>query len=106
MPNPTATHSPEPKNTNNRIFDILVEECAAPESDRPAFLYNWPCGEYRFQGALGFGGKIRSRSTWSLNGERHHSPDFFVDCYPEDLTPERLEMITNANRRLEELRRD
>ena len=50
------------------------------------------CREYRFCGALGFGGKFRN------NGNRNNTPH--VDCYPEHETPERLAMIEAANRRL------
>ena len=50
------------------------------------------CAEYRFMGALGFGGKFRN------NGNLNNTP--YVDCYPENETPERLSMIDRANERL------
>lgn len=53
------------------------------------------CDEYRFSGALGYGGKFRN------NGNRDNTP--YVDCYPEDETPARLAMIEAANKRLAEL---
>lgn len=53
------------------------------------------CTEYRFMGDLGFGGKFRN------NGNRDNTP--YVDCYPENETPERLKMIEAANKRLAEL---
>ena len=42
--------------------------------------------EFRFQGGLGFGGKF-----WRNNGR------FYVTCYREDETPERLAMIKATN---------
>jgi hypothetical protein len=53
------------------------------------------CHEFRFQGALGFGGKFRN------NGNNSNTP--YVDCYPEDETPARREMIAKANARLSAL---
>ena len=50
------------------------------------------CREYRFCGALGFGGKFRN------NGNHDNTP--YVDCYQEDETPARLKMIACANVRL------
>lgn len=89
------------KQTANKIYDILVEECGANDNPnaslgRSHFVSMQTCGdqleEYRFQGDLGFGGKF-----W--NGWRSWS----VSCYPEDETPERLQMIEKANQRLEQL---
>lgn len=53
------------------------------------------CHEYRFMGALGFGGKFRN------NGNNYNTPH--VDCYAENETPERLAMIERANKRLADL---
>jgi hypothetical protein len=53
------------------------------------------CDEFRFIGALGFGGKFRN------NGNCENTPH--VDCYSENKTPERLAMIKRANARLAEL---
>ena len=87
-------------------YTVLVEECAAPDGDwdRPAFMasieqtltseFHTGYVEYRFCGALGFGGKFRYDpfdNRW------------YVDCYREDETPERLAMIEQANRRLADL---
>jgi hypothetical protein len=81
------------------ILRVLVEECGWQPSaaDRDLFTYHYDKAdreplEYRFMGALGFGGKLR------MQGER-----LSVDCYPEDETPERQAMIERANRRLAEL---
>lgn len=75
------------------VYDVLVEECGAPDGDydRAQFAACWPeCVEYRFIGALGFGGKV-----WAW----HNRPPT-VNYYPEDETPERLEMMQRANERL------
>jgi hypothetical protein len=84
---------------------ILVEECGfRPDDGRCSFvalvsadITRWAhaCHEYRFCGALGFGGKFRN------NGNRDNTP--YVDCYHEDETPARLKMIEAANVRLAEL---
>lgn len=49
--------------------------------------------EFRFGGGLGFGGKFWvDRRKW------------YVNCYKEDLTPEREAMIEATNQALKELR--
>jgi hypothetical protein len=48
------------------------------------------CREYRFMGALGFGGKFWQQSMT-------------VTCYPEDETPERRAIIERANAALADL---
>ena len=87
------------------IQQILVEECGykpylvaendGPE-DAPSYFVSTAirpdCQEYRFCGLLGFGGKFRN------NGNRNDTP--YVDCYQEDMTPERQAMIERANARL------
>lgn len=84
------------------IFLILKEDCGwlADSHDEGAFIRaichdEHICHEYRFMGALGFGGKLRN------NGNRENLPH--VDCYPEDETPERLAMIASANLRIAEV---
>lgn len=55
---------------------------------------NFPeCGEYRFQGNQGFGGKV-----WA--GSRREAP--YVTCYTEDDTPERKATRERANTLLKE----
>lgn len=88
-------------------YTILVEECGASEAewDRPVFVASVeetlasPFGtgyvNYRFCGALGFGGKFRYDP---------HDDRWFVDCNREDETPERLATIERANARLAGLR--
>jgi len=82
----------------NDIYNILVEECGAPESMRENFVYsqtNEFIKEWRFQGRLRFGGKFwrrRDDSQWDVN------------YYPEDQTAERDAMQARANERLADLR--
>lgn len=84
------------------VLQILREECRykCEEHDADAFVYHvtradHPCMEYRFMGGLGFGGKFRN------NGNRGNAP--YVDCYGEDETSERLEMMLKTNLRLKAL---
>lgn len=82
--------------TANAIYDLLQEHCEASDYWRENFVHEQThgCREYRFQGALGFGGKFYSdRDAWR------------VGCYREDDTPERLAMIDIANAALVELRK-
>jgi hypothetical protein len=78
----------------NDIFDILVETCDASEGWRANFLHimTTGCQEYRFQGNLGFGGKLYNNSS-----------KLYVDCYPEDLTEVRQQAIDLANSRIKAL---
>lgn len=86
--------------TPGEIWDVLVERCQASSLGKPEFesymlenaLSRHPM-EYRFQGALGFGGKI-----WLNTGEFP-----YVTCYPEDLTDEREAMIRATNEVLKKL---
>lgn len=86
----------------NAVYDILVEECQAFEDSRDHFVYHQTndknlgdMREWRFSGSLGFGGKFRKY------------PDrWYVDCYQEDETPERLAKIAKANARLETLHKE
>jgi hypothetical protein len=79
---------------------VLEEECGArfgDEAELEAFVRHVTdtgacCPEWRFCGALGFGGKFRN------NGNNHDIPH--VDCYPEHDTPERRALIARANDRL------
>jgi hypothetical protein len=82
-----------------KVYDVLEAVCGAHESAREDFVYNQANGrpprEWRFQGALGFGGKF-----WANGGE------WYVNCYREDETPERRAMITQANEALRDLTRE
>lgn len=68
------------------IWVILVAVCGASPDERDDFIPHAIRGsEYRFQGKLGFGGKVYIENPpW-------------VSCYSEDENPERLRMIASAN---------
>jgi hypothetical protein len=83
-------------------WTILVEHCAAREDGRAEFVASVTRrsegsrnGEYRFGGALGFGGKFWW-DTMPLAGR----PALRVSCYREDMSAERRAMIDAANARL------
>jgi hypothetical protein len=79
----------------NAVFDILVEECRAPGPQRDQFVYHQTQAdfprEWRFGGALGFGGKL-----WR-NDDR-----VYVSCYSEDSDEATEAIIARANARLAE----
>ena len=78
----------------NAVYDILVQECGASETERSNFLIAQSqdeISEWRFCGKLGFGGKF-----W-------RNPDMYVNCYGEDMNSERMEIIFKANERLKVL---
>jgi hypothetical protein len=81
----------------NAAFDVLVEECGAREDLRGDFIgyltrpLDIGTHEFRFSGALGFGGKCY------LDGRPR---SLRVSCYPEDRSVERDAMVDRANSRL------
>lgn len=80
----------------NKVYDVLVALGGAREEDRENFVYHhseykYNCTEWRFGGKLGFGGKYRSDNNR-------------VDCYREDETPERREIIKKINSKLLEIK--
>jgi len=82
----------------NAVWDVLVDCAHASnhEWQREAFV-NYATGrteisEYRFQGALGFGGKVRIGSEWQ------------VTCYSEDANVRREAIIKRTNQALAELK--
>ncbi len=80
----------------NAIYSILVNEAGANESGRECFIAVFmqdPPREYRFQGALGFGGKF-----WL---DRYD-----VNCYREDEDDDRRRMIDKTNVLLGQLREE
>jgi len=91
------------KEMANKVYDVLVEECGANDSDmwRDMFVSHhikddclWGgVSEWRFQGLLGFGGKfwICTSRGWDVN------------YYREDATHERDQMMRKANERLDAL---
>lgn len=76
-------------------YNILMTSAGAPVERRDAFIANmcgnFPTHEWRFGGHLGYGGKFRKQTMR-------------VDCYPEDETPERLEIIRVTNEALQALK--
>jgi hypothetical protein len=88
--------------TANKIYDILVEHAGASESMRQTFVYDHTnpklkrflrVTEWRFQGKLGFGGKL-----W-IDGNR-----IYIDCYQEDEDKEKLDIIKKVNELLKEFK--
>ncbi len=85
----------------NKVWtEVLVPVCKAhaDERDQASFVFHqmamdYPATEWRFQGALGFGGKFRTRSDLSCS----------VDFYPEDRTPAREEIQAEANEKLRQM---
>jgi hypothetical protein len=81
------------------VYTILIEECGerdhADGRERGSFVRymtsNENGKEFRFQGALGFGGKC-----W-INSNR---PVPYVTYYPEDYSVERENMVDRANERI------
>jgi hypothetical protein len=77
----------------NKIYDVLAVLVSAPESCRESFIYHHvrnDCHEFRFGGALGFGGKY-----WV---ERNQ-----VTYYAEDETPKLKAIVAEVNAKLKEL---
>src|SRR6185312_14716735 len=79
------------------IYDILVAHAGASvaENNYQQFRRFMEEGdkEYRFQGLLGYGGKF-----WNTDGR------WFVNCYSEDVTPERAKIIEQTNIHLVKLK--
>jgi len=88
----------------DEVYTILVEECGADDhedgSERRRFVEaqtredDYFIYEYRFCGALGFGGKF-----WINDGR------IYVNCYPEDQRKKEKDMIEKANKRLAEIQK-
>lgn len=71
----------------NKVYDLLVNIGKANENDRGDFIYHHTkngCIEWRFGGALGFGGKYLSRYNK-------------VTCYEEDVNSERVKLMVELN---------
>lgn len=76
----------------NEVFDMLVSHAGAIERHRGYFVGAWGNVEVSFEGDLGKGGKF-----W-INGDRfNNNGKPYINCYPEDLTPERKEIIEKVN---------
>lgn len=92
-----------PKVTAERLWEIIVKYCGVNPNwgMKDNFIYmvnaalqNKAQLEYRFQGALGFGGKLFIRLG---------RQPLMVTCYLEDENKERKGMIKKANRELSKL---
>jgi|SRR6185437_6450530 len=74
----------------HRIYDLLHEQIGFDEFGtwKGSFLQctETGCEEYRIQGKLGFGGKLRN-----CHGR------IYIDCYPEDINQERQVLIDRVN---------
>jgi hypothetical protein len=91
-------HEPLTEDEANAIYDVLVQHAGALEDDRRHFVQiqtDKPCTEFRFIGSLGFGGKFRRVAP---------EDRWYVDCYSEDMTPERERAIRITNAALDGLR--
>ena len=79
----------------NAIWDVLKHVAGASEYWREHFVQKQAkgCGEFRFGGTLGFGGKFRN-----------YNDRWYVDCYPEDITDWREKTIDEVNVKLSLLR--
>lgn len=87
----------------NAIYDVLVRHAGAADwmvDDFVADQTEGACREYRFGGALGFGGKFR-RNPGTDGTER-----WYVDTYPEttQAQPQLHEVINRTNSALAALR--
>lgn len=85
----------------NRVWDVLVREAGANEGvERESFLHHAVgqkyVQEYRFQGELGFGGKVFLREQ---------DVGWRVYYYPEDRNPLREEICKRTNVALAKIQR-
>lgn len=83
------------KEKAEKVYDLLISIGGAHKDDKGCFIHahtetKLGCGEWRFCGKLGFGGKYRSGTNT-------------VDCYPEDENEERLNIIKTLNEALKEI---
>jgi len=81
-----------PAEKAQKIYDLLVTIGGASENMRDSFMYHhceneYGCGEWRFQGKLGFGGK-------------YYSARNVVDCYTEDRNQGSISIINELNEKL------
>jgi hypothetical protein len=84
-----------PAGKAQKIYDLLVSIGGASENMRDSFIYHHcesedGCGEWRFQGKLGYGGK-------------YYSGRNVVDSYTEDRTQEVVDIIEKLNILLSEI---
>jgi hypothetical protein len=85
------------KRNLDAIYDLLYEHCKAPWGLKNSFIQSFSDHsksypkEFRYQGNMGFGGKIYMDGT-----------KIWIGCYKEDETPERLATICKVNEILRE----
>jgi hypothetical protein len=85
----------------NQIYDVLLTYCGrgpfSSYTNRESFVREFTAAnhtrEWRFIGNLGFGGKF-----WDNGGK------YYVSCYPEDETPERVRTIATVNAELAKIK--
>lgn len=112
----TSSRPAMSEETANEVFDVLVRHAGRRDDPDARLMFvraqtdGWR-GEFRFGGSLGSGGKFRRNFTrlnvlydldWAsgdLWGE-----GWYVDCYPEDSTPERQAIIKATNAALQPIR--
>lgn len=87
-----------PEDIFHRVWTILTTHAGALENERIAFVRTFAYGipvatEWRFQGVFGFGGKF-----W-----RRFDRTYCISCYPEEETPEKLQIIDKVNQLLREV---
>jgi hypothetical protein len=80
----------------NKVYDILVAHAGAFENNRQCFVYShcedeYPCGEFRFGGHFGFGGKYRSTTNK-------------IDYYQENHTKKLDKLQEKVNKLLGEIK--
>lgn len=83
----------------NAIYDVLVEHAGEIEDEwsRETFVHaqtSRHCHEYRFMGALGFGGKF-----WREDFQRQ----WRVNCYAENENERTRKIIAETNKALDEV---
>lgn len=91
--------TPMSETAAHAVWDVLVAHAGANDDnwERDSFVQAQTDAfqrEWRFIGTLGFGGKFRRQRTW-IGPDLHER--WYVDCYPEHATPERLAAIAAAN---------
>lgn len=94
------------ESTANKIYDVLLAHCGPfpSYSNRVSFVREFTSinhtNEWRFIGNLGFGGKFWDSKFWGSNRR------FYVSCYREDETPERLRIIATVNAELSKIKEE
>lgn len=101
----TPTRGAMSRETAEEVWSILVRAAGASPDGRDDFVFHQTRGfvdEYRFCGALGFGGKFW-RSTRRTD-EGTLAERWYVNGYPEDQTPQTTAAIERTNEALAAVR--